>query len=478
MNQLVQNIIKPFLPEEQKPGETIAVYGGSYKPPTLGHFEVVNKALKEYPEITRFIVYVGAGIRDGITQEESVKIWEIYKRYLPLEIKAVPNPITAIYDFAKTHPNDSILWVLGSRPGNEADFDDFKKRTKAAETRPNLVPVNIVTDLDISGTKVRQNLKDKEYVFKSLPPISQPEKQEVYNILMKENVTPDEAPSSKTSYQTLGLKTIRVVVEGEGLEKDKEKVLALIKKQSPNSKVDFYPATGKIVGIIEANKLDSIKRDLSSINKDYKISEKKQQLKEEEKIPGGLAKGKSLEDIAKHHGLTLSVINKALEQGIKTEMEHTTDKDIAKEIAVDHLWEDPKYYTKLGKIEENKLDKKILKQLIEFLNKKIDIKPLPKLKIINNDKENSEGIMGKTAYYDPLGKLIVVYTFGRHPRDIYSSIVHEFIHHNQNLENRLGEINTQNVLEDDKLQQLEKEAYEKGGFLFREFKDSLRNSHE
>jgi len=36
-----------------------------------------------------------------------------------------------------------------------------------------------------------------------------------------------------------------------------------------------------------------------------------------------------------------------LEVGIATEMEHTDDPEIAKEIALDHLAEDPKYYTKL-----------------------------------------------------------------------------------------------------------------------------------
>ena len=38
-----------------------------------------------------------------------------------------------------------------------------------------------------------------------------------------------------------------------------------------------------------------------------------------------------------------------LAKGIKTEMEHTDDEDMAKEIAMDHLTEDPKYYTKLLK---------------------------------------------------------------------------------------------------------------------------------
>jgi hypothetical protein len=77
---------------------------------------------------------------------------------------------------------------------------------------------------------------------------------------------------------------------------------------------------------------------------------KRSQMKEE-KIPGGLAKGMTLADIAKHHKLPLKSLQSKLEQGIKTEMEHTTDKSIAREIAMDHIYEDPNYYSKLKKIE-------------------------------------------------------------------------------------------------------------------------------
>jgi hypothetical protein len=42
---------------------------------------------------------------------------------------------------------------------------------------------------------------------------------------------------------------------------------------------------------------------------------------------------------------------KALAKGIKVELEHTDDKDLAKEITMDHLTEDPNYYDKLEKVE-------------------------------------------------------------------------------------------------------------------------------
>jgi hypothetical protein len=84
----------------------------------------------------------------------------------------------------------------------------------------------------------------------------------------------------------------------------------------------------------------------------------------EEKIKGGKSTGMSLQDLAKYHTKDKYAktqnperINKMydhlrsqLNKGIKVEMEHTEDKEIAKEIAMDHLYEDPNYYNKLSKI--------------------------------------------------------------------------------------------------------------------------------
>jgi hypothetical protein len=82
---------------------------------------------------------------------------------------------------------------------------------------------------------------------------------------------------------------------------------------------------------------------------------------DEDKIPGGLAKGKTLIDLAKKWDskgyyepkqFAAKYIKPQLMKGIKVEMEHTTDVRIATEIAMDHLWEDLKYYDKLAKIEK------------------------------------------------------------------------------------------------------------------------------
>lgn len=79
-------------------------------------------------------------------------------------------------------------------------------------------------------------------------------------------------------------------------------------------------------------------------------------LEEREHIAGGLAKGRSLQDIADKHGVELSHIESELKKGIKVEMEHTNDPSIAREIAKDHLMEDPDYYDKLEKMEKGECD--------------------------------------------------------------------------------------------------------------------------
>lgn len=77
----------------------------------------------------------------------------------------------------------------------------------------------------------------------------------------------------------------------------------------------------------------------------------------EDSIPGGLAKGMTLNDIAEKHGVSVDILVAEFKKGIQTEMEHTTDREMAKEITLDHLFEDPKYYTKLATVEEYVDDK-------------------------------------------------------------------------------------------------------------------------
>ena len=69
-------------------------------------------------------------------------------------------------------------------------------------------------------------------------------------------------------------------------------------------------------------------------------------------LPGGLGDNKSVQDIANKHKVTIELIQQQLKKGIEVEMEHTDDERMAKEIALDHLWELSDYYDRLEKIED------------------------------------------------------------------------------------------------------------------------------
>lgn len=96
----------------------------------------------------------------------------------------------------------------------------------------------------------------------------------------------------------------------------------------------------------------------------------KRMFKEDEKLKGGKSDKMSLEDLVKKHSNRKNresikkQVLRQLKKGINIESEHTDDRKIAKEIAMDHIYEDMLYYDKLkneslirGKINPGVADK-------------------------------------------------------------------------------------------------------------------------
>jgi phosphopantetheine adenylyltransferase len=324
MNKLSKSMLMGLLEQES---QIVALYGGGFKPPTKGHFEVAKQTLEQYPEIDKLYIVIGNGLRDNISPDESKSIWEIYKTYLldKVEIVNTDSPLTYIKQYSKDNPNATTYAVLGTRENNEDDSIDYNKRKEFYEKYGNNIKlINITLNSGISGTKAREAAK-----------ISQDE----FNKYLPDELNEDE--------------------------------------------------------------LDIIYDYVKSVIKENKPPK------------------------------------------------HTSPK--------------PNYND-------------FIKSLIEYmLNKGMNIKPLPKVKFINNDVENASDFFGKTAYYDPNEKLIVLYTSGRHPKDVMRSFCHEMIHHLQNCENRLTNISTDNTNEDGDLPEIEREAYEKGNMVFRNWEDSVKN---
>ena len=113
--------------------------------------------------------------------------------------------------------------------------------------------------------------------------------------------------------------------------------------------------------------------------------------------------------------------------------------------------------------------------ILEYmLDQKMNITPLPEIKL-KRDLGEAASVFGRTAYYNPEIKEVVLYTEGRHPKDVLRSFTHEMVHHIQNIEGRLKAYGTTNTNEDEDLVEIEKEAYTVGNITFRNWEDGIKN---
>lgn len=121
--------------------------------------------------------------------------------------------------------------------------------------------------------------------------------------------------------------------------------------------------------------------------------------------------------------------------------------------------------------------KKYIKSLIDFMREQhLRIDPLPSIEL---NPEEQDGIFVKTGYYSPDEHKVVVFTDGRHPKDILRTVAHEFIHHMQNLQNPHKDWGTGGDLEaDSKLRSIEGEAFLLGNIIFREWTEKMKKTKE
>jgi len=127
-----------------------------------------------------------------------------------------------------------------------------------------------------------------------------------------------------------------------------------------------------------------------------------------------------------------------------------------------------------------------LAQLFEYLQKELQLKTIPQVKLLS-DQKNADKVLGKTAYYDPEKRTICLYETNRHQKDILRSFAHEVIHHWQHENERLKTSSTggkkgespqtqdpQYAQKDPWLRQMEKQAYLLGNILFRDWEDQKK----
>jgi len=417
MNSLTQFLVDSILKEETL--GTVALFGGGFKPPTKGHLEVVLQGLEENPEVSQVYILVGSGERNGVTQEESVKIWKMYQKFIPVSSQIIPvqSPFSYFKSYLTDHKDEKVYVFIGARPDNEEDDKDVAERSAYVKKySENAIPVKVQTKGGVSGTMARKAAlsgNNEEFITYFPSELTDAEKQEIIDMISS---VINERIKLPTLYD---IKQFIKAVKQEG--KETKKAFALLIKASK--------------GDIELTDLD------------------KQFIKTQ------------LTDILKAFGFTAIL---ALPAGTLV-------------VALMKALNASQYITPSSFLNENATYSKdidIIEKCAALTNHMRDkgykIDPLPSIEFINGDTENARDFFGKTAYYDPNEQKIVLYTEGRHPKDIVRSFAHEMIHHVQNLEDRLGNITTTDTTEDSNLEDIEKEAYLNGNISFRNWTDSLQ----
>ena len=120
----------------------------------------------------------------------------------------------------------------------------------------------------------------------------------------------------------------------------------------------------------------------------------------------------------------------------------------------------------------------LLPELFAVIKNKLNLQTTPKI-VLKKDIENSNNILGKTAYYNPADKSITLYILNRHPKDILRSFAHECVHLYQHENNMYcigqNESNDAKYAQNDtELRKAEKQAYLLGNMLFRDWEDGKK----
>ena len=436
MNELTKFLVDGILNEDQK--QTIALFGGGFKPPTKGHLDVIINGLRQNPEINKVKIIVGGGKRGDFNQIQSAKIWEIYRNanLIPVDVEIIKaSPFKYYKDYLTQNPNDKVFVFIGSREGDEDDQFDVKERSEYVKKySDNVIPVEVATTGGISGTEARDLFQNNIKSFRNMFP---------------DNLSDDEY---NQILKILGKKDIK---EGRKKKKDPKKGTGKKPKDS-NRRLYTDEDPKDTVGIKFSTKQDIVDT-LNKTSFKSKSHARQSQIINliHQRVRAAYGRAK----------------DPAVKKRLKTGLDYITKKKEASKKKTQRL--------KNKKLNENstysnKIDYKqqILDLTKHMIKKGMNILPLPKVIFKHGDQENASQFLGKTAYYNPSDMVIVLYTEGRHPKDIARSFSHEMIHHIQNLENRLGGINTTNTMEDDNLNDIEREAYTKGNMTFRNWTDN------
>jgi cytidyltransferase-like protein len=207
--------VKPFKIFLEQRGYSVGIFPGAFKPPHKGHFDTVKRAATENNDV---YVIISAVDRDGITAQNSLNTWNIYKSYLPKNVHFVRtsgSPVLVVYHIADILNNGQFT----PTPRSPAPHPDAQKIVAEIQKHSGPYQINLYASQEdandrygsffknislfkgkqvsgvhqkevsrlASSTKAREALMQKNYLAfkKLLPPITKEDMHRVYSGLFK-----------------------------------------------------------------------------------------------------------------------------------------------------------------------------------------------------------------------------------------------------------------------------------------------------
>lgn len=286
---------------------SVALFAGSFKPPHAGHYKAVKKLLDlKSPNgelmVKKMVILISPKPRYSndyqifVDAEKSEEVWRMFlEKEDRIEIRVCEkSPVQEVFDTVRTdeYGDQNYIIVTSQKDKGDNRYDKLKSHAPDKNIKLAIVP----NFNEIDSSKVRQCLATNDF-------------------------------NSFVGFMPMEID--KNVITG---------IWSTLKNQSYNSMYDKFSQD-----INSTPMYSELAKRYPTMVKDKKFVSnlvlKEETRKFKDRIKGGMADDKLPSDFDQDQ----------LIKGIKVEMEHTDNMLTAKEIAMDHLTEDPRYYDKLAK---------------------------------------------------------------------------------------------------------------------------------
>ena len=414
---LGQYLVQQLLEAEDQ--STIALFPGAFKPPHKGHFAVVKKLLEKADQV---VVLISPKTREGVTVDESLAIWELYKTFLDgsVEVRvATGSPVAEAYRVAKDNPDTKFILAAGK---------DEDSRFTSAQKLPNTEVFNAGNIEGTNATEMRVALQtnNEDAIKEYLPDeVNVVDFLQALNKRVKANTdaTPVDIDLKERKYQNQDDTFADYV-----LSKETEVEQAAQYFNIPIPDIRYAFTVGNMVILT-----DDILSKLE--NKNHR---------DEDKGVG-----------------PAMVLNYDKDKYYLVYGSHLIHGDESKVLMAVLDLEGPKPFPlKEGRLNES--ETATIGEFIKFSIKNLEIQNPPRNLSLSYDTNKAKE-MRSFGYFDPNDNKIWVYCANRNMADILRTLAHELVHRKQDEDGRISYESGKTGSD------IENEANAKAGILLRDF---------